>query len=373
MRIAHVIATFPPRIGGMGKVAHDECRRLVERGHEVTVFTLNYGERSVMSDSDEERSPASFGVVRMKPWIRGGDAGWVPSLYFKLKGFDIVHLHYPWYGGAEWALLAKLLRKQKYVVTYHMDAAPQKWYQRVVRAVYDTFLAGSILARAERVIVIDKEHFQDSRFGKMLDPKKVVELANPIDTDLFCPATPVGQGDKKNLLFVGNLLPVKRLDLLLTALALLPSDVVLTVVGGGYAEESLKFLASQLNIFDRVTFVGSLSPEKVAEYYRGALVTIIPSDAESFSLVALESLATGTPVIASDIIGIRGRIVNGVDGFLFAPGSVESLVEKIQKMLQLTTDERRKMGQAGREKVLEKYSLEEHVVSLEKIYMLAMK
>lgn len=360
MRIAHVVATFPPRIGGMGKVAYDECKKLSELGHEVTVFTLDYGDKNVAT--------MPFQVVRLRPWIKGGDAGWVPGLHKQLKNFDVVHLHYPWYGGAEWVWLAKALNKQKYVVTYHMDAAPQKWYQKVVQAVYDTFLAGTILASAETVLVVDAEHFKRSRFGKVLSAKKLVELPNPIDTDKFCLSTPMVQTDKKNLLFVGNLLPVKRLDLLLTALARVPSDVVLKVVGGGYEEASLKNLAHQLKISDRVFFVGLVPPDKVIEYYRAAWCTVVPSAAESFSLVTLESLACGTPVIASDIPGVRGKINDGQDGFLFTANSIDGLTGAIQKIIQLTRAQRDDIGVKGRAKVVESYGVSEHMRRLVEVY-----
>jgi glycosyltransferase involved in cell wall biosynthesis len=381
MRIAHVVATFPPHIGGMGQVVWDEAKALAERGHEVKVFTLAYPGFSYLNDAP------SFKIERLHPFIKSGDAGWVPQLFFKLKDFDVVHLHYPFYGGAEWVWLANLFKRQKYVVTYHMQAAPQSWFKAMVATVYDLFFKKAILGWAQKVLVVDQNYFV--KFNPAYFPTdQLVELSNPIDTNLFKPsdarATDVGLSpeweNKAILLFVGNLMPVKRLDLLIDAMAQLaipPSqggsrgvlDIRLLVVGGGYEEARYKKMVIEKKLSDYVKFVGRIEDkEKLAQYYNVATATVVPSDAESFSLVVVESLACGTPVVASDIPGIQGRIENGKNGFLFKAGSVESLLEQLQKVLVLSPEERSRMGELGRAKVLEKYSVAQHVDRLEKIY-----
>src|SRR3989339_895621 len=105
MRIAHIVSTFPPRIGGMGVVCFQEAKRLAESGNQVTVFTMRYNE------ADEHSS--LFRIKRLKPWIKKGDGGWVPQLLFNLRNFDILHLHYPFYVSAHCVLLAKLFWKKK--------------------------------------------------------------------------------------------------------------------------------------------------------------------------------------------------------------------------------------------------------------------
>ncbi len=396
MKIAHVVATFPPHIGGMGQVAFDECKKLAERGHEVTVFTLRYTQIARINGEDypdfamaqnrgstisskrnrDADSNFLFKVVRMRPSIKFGDAGWVPQLFFKLKNFDIVHLHYPWYGGAEWALFAKILREQKYVVTYHMDAAPAGFFKKMVGRIYDGLVAKRILFGAERVIAVDKAHFSASRFGQQLSPDKVVELSNAVDAEIFKPRAvsldELGLSewkDKKIILFVGNLLPVKRLDLLLGVVRRLGDDVRLLVVGGGNEEGRYKNMTTDYGLRTTVRFAGAVNDRgELAKYYSLATVLAVPSDAESFSLVIVEALASGCPVVASDLPGVRNKVEDGVNGFLFKPGSAENLKEQLEKVLNMPTEERKQMGERGRQKAVEKYDLDRHVEKLEEIY-----
>ena len=360
MRIAHVVATFPPHIGGMGGVVFDEANALAKAGHDVTVFTMRYPGTSYSSQA------YAFKVIRLTPLIKAGDAGWVPQLFFKLKGFDLVHLHYPWYGGAEWVWLASKLHAQKYVVTYHMQAAPISLFKKIVKFKYDLFLTKAILRGAAKVLVVDRG----------VTSMDASEFFNPVDTTVFqsraVTASEVGLSEfenKKIILFVGNLMPVKRLDLAIEALTQMSDETVLVVVGGGYEEARYKKMVLDKNLGERVRFVGRIEDKKkLAEYYNCSVVTVIPSDAESFSLVAIESLASGTPVVASDIPAIRARIDDGQDGFLFTPGSATSLAEKLEKILSLSSEDRKQMGERGRVKVVEKYGIEKHVAQLLNYY-----
>ena len=278
MKIAHVISTFPPRHGGMGQVCFEEARRLAERGHEVTVFTLAYSGDSLVSNFQ-------FPVSRLRPLFKFGDAGFTPRLFFKLKNFDLVHLHYPFYGGAQCVWLAKFFRGQKYVVTYHMDAHPVGFLKKLFQGVYDFVWAKRILAGAEKVAVVDEDFFIASRHGRFIKKEKVAFLPNGVDLEIFQPRpkdlSAVGLTElagKKIILFVGNLLPLKRLDLAIEALKILrDASLTLVVVGGGYDEAEFRKQAAGLPVI----FAGSC-PEarKLSAYYNTAVCLVAPSDFE---------------------------------------------------------------------------------------------
>lgn len=372
LRIAHVVSTFPPHIGGMGTVCFNEAFGLGQMGHDVTVFTLRY---AGMSYADG-RYP--FAVERLRPLITAGDAGWTPQLMSRLKGLDLVHLHYPFYGGAEWVWLAKLINRQKYIVTYHMDAQPEHAVKRLIQRVYDALLDSPILHGAEKVLVVDREYFLTAKGHNFISDERIVELPNGVDTTIFYPrkidrtalGLPVGWQNKKILLFVGNLMPVKGLDLLIKAFEKLADpEVVLLVVGGNYDEKEYRQMVTIEHLGERIHFTGPCHDQnRLAEYYSVATCLVVPSHAESFSLVTIEALACSCPVVGSDIPGIRGRISAEIDGFLFASECVDSLTQELGRMLALTQSERTVMGERGRQKVLQKYSLDEHLKSLEKIY-----
>lgn len=364
MNVAHIVGTFPPQVGGMGQVVEQEAKELVERGHQVTVFTLRYPATVNLT-----KNTHSFSIKYLRPWLRGGDAGWLPTLLIHLRNFDIVHLHYPFYGGAEWVWLAKVFFGQKYLVTYHMTAAPTRQYQKMIHRWYDRWITPHILRQAERVIIVDENNFKLTRWSRLLPLEKIVKLSNPVDTNIFKPRSSLAASNKKILLFVGNLLPVKGLDLLLRALKLLPAEVVLMVVGGGYEEKTYRNLAAELGISNRVLWMGKcLDRKMLAQYYAEAWCTVIPSLAESFSLVAIESLAGGTPVVGSSIPGLAGRVNPGVDGLLFELGSEDGLAKQLQTIINFSSEQRNVMGEAGRKKVAAQYGLIEHVSRLESIY-----
>ncbi len=362
MKIAHVVSTFSPHVGGMGAVCYNEAKRLAEMGHDITVFTLKYP--GVVYDD----ANFPFKVVRLKPFVRLGDAGLVPQILNYLDGFDLVHLHYPFYGGAEWLCFSDI----PLVVTYHMDAQVSG-LKGFIQKVYDSFWPRFLFARAKKIIAVNAEHFKNTKFGRDFCDK-VVEIKNGVDINIFSlhavDLEKLGLShlrDKKIVLFVGNPMPVKRLDLLLNSIKILADDnLALVVVGGGYELEKYKELARDLN---NVYFVGQCDDrQKLSDYYNAAWCTVVPSDYESFSLVAAEAMACGVPVVASDIAGITDKVHDGAEGFLFAKGSVESLVTALKKSVDMSAEERKLMGQKGRTEAESKYSWEKHMGKLNKIY-----
>lgn len=370
MKIAQLVATFPPAIGGMGQVAFEESRRLAEAGHQVTVFTLN--NRFFGKDQ------TSYQVRSLRAVPKLGDAGFVPQLLLRLREFDVIHLHYPWYGGAEWVLLAHWLFKKKYVVTYHMDADPGGMVKCGVQGLYDRVWPRAIFSHAAKVITVDSGHLASTRFGSGIVQKNIVQLYNAVDTTVFTPEVTLpwpialeGWEKKRVFLFVGNPLPFKRLDWILQALAKINDlEVVLAVVGGGYGMPKYQKLAVELGITDRVRFVNSIADRAMLNhFYQVATALVVASArAESFSLVIIEALAAGCPVIASDIPGVRARVVPGVDGLLFHPAAIKELVEAMRQLAVQSNAERTTMGQAGRSKVVATYGWDKHVQDLLNIY-----
>src|SRR5690606_17640106 len=133
----------------------------------------------------------------------------------------------------------------------------------------------------------------------------------------------LGLGDHPVLPFVGRVQPLKGLDVAVGALAELEHpDAVLVAVGGpsgpdGQAElERVRGLARDLGVADRLHLVDPQPHHLLSTYYRAADVTVVPSRSESFGLVALESAACGTPVVAAAVGGLRTLVDDGVTGFL---------------------------------------------------------
>jgi D-inositol-3-phosphate glycosyltransferase len=161
------------------------------------------------------------------------------------------------------------------------------------------------------------------------DPARVEIVPPGVDHAFFSPGNragarrALGLGDHPVLLFVGRVQPLKGLDVAVAALAELDDPTaVLVAVGGpsgpeGPAElERVTTLAHDLGVADRLQFVDPQPHHLLSTYYRAADVTVVPSRSESFGLVALESAACGTPVVAAAVGGLRTLVHDGVTGFL---------------------------------------------------------
>ncbi|MGD2065282.1 MAG: glycosyltransferase [Dehalococcoidia bacterium] len=149
----------------------------------------------------------------------------------------------------------------------------------------------------------------------------------------------LGLGDEKIILFVGRIDPLKGIDKLIKALRYLRNiqGLRLLVIGGGensqHEIKQLRKLARNLEVENSVTFLGLVKHERLPYFYSGADVCVVPSYYESFGLVALESLACGTPVVATDVGDLRNIIREGETGYVVEDNVPHHLADKIALLL----------------------------------------
>jgi glycosyltransferase involved in cell wall biosynthesis len=168
----------------------------------------------------------------------------------------------------------------------------------------------------------------------------------PVATELFSPS---GNGGRQpsRLLFVGRLNAQKGIELLLRALAVATSKPSLDVVGEGPDAERLKQLAGELEIADRVRWIGALPQQQLTEYYRSATALVVPSVNEGLGLVAVEAQLCETPVIAFDSGGLSDVVSNQRTGILVEDISASALAGAIDALLA-SPDRGAALGAAGR-------------------------
>ncbi|HUE75538.1 MAG TPA: glycosyltransferase [Chloroflexota bacterium] len=178
---------------------------------------------------------------------------------------------------------------------------------------------------------------------QVIPPGVDQERFRPIDRAIA--RAELGLGDEPVLVFVGRIDPVKGLDTLLRAVALLEDapDLRLFILGGngngngnpnGDSEaRHLRDLASELGLDSRVSFVGPVEQELLSVYYSAADACVIPSHYESFGLVALEALACGTPVIAARVGGLPSIVQEGENGLLVDRHTPAGFAEAIRLLL----------------------------------------
>ncbi len=175
----------------------------------------------------------------------------------------------------------------------------------------------------------------------------------------------------KIVLFVGRLVLPKGIGYLIRAMPAVLKEVPeakLVIVGEGEEQKKLVALVRNLALEDKVEFRGYVKFKELVKSYRAASVFVLPSFTrlENFGIVLLEAMACRTPVIASDIPGVRENITKA-NGLLFPPRDVDSLADSIITII--SDDEKvKRMGEAGRKLVEEKYDWNEIAEQVSKLY-----
>ncbi|MFA4845275.1 MAG: glycosyltransferase family 4 protein, partial [Patescibacteria group bacterium] len=232
--IAHVVCTYPPYRGGMGNVAYEYVERLRGRGYNVHVFTIQ--DREVIDDPRY--------IHRIPGIIQIGNAGVLPSLFHRLAGFDLVHLHYPFFGGAEPVIVRKAMtQNQGLVMTYHMDNIGAG-VKGALFSAHRRLLFPWLVNRVDRILVSSMDYAKNCALAELDVMDRIEEHPFGVDLERFHPGketelrTAHGiRADIPVLLFVGGLDEAhvfKGLTVLFEALALIVErEWHLVVVGDG--------------------------------------------------------------------------------------------------------------------------------------------
>jgi len=380
MRIAIISPVFPPYKSGIGQAAYQEALELARRGHKVSVYTPK---------KFKEIKVTNFNLHYLRPFLKYGNAAFLPQLFWKLKNFDIVHLHYPFFGGAEVAYKLKaknekLKVKSKLIITYHHDVIGRGFLGKFFKW-HTKYCMPKILSAADKIIVSSFDYAANSNIKDIFErhPEKFIEVPFGVDTKKFQPAPKDEKllakynlkQEEKIILFVGGLDKAhyfKGLEFLIKSIPPLNlkggSNYKLLIVGEGNLRSYYEKVAVDLKIGDQVIFAGAVETDDLPRYYNLADVVVLPSidRSEAFGIVLIEAMASGKPVIASNLPGVRSVIDFNINGFLVEPKNIKQLAEKINSLIY-NHDVCRQFGQNGRTKVLEKYDIQKVGEKMEKI------
>jgi glycosyltransferase involved in cell wall biosynthesis len=361
MKIAVVVCCYPPYRGGMGNAAARQATALRDAGHEIVVLCPAH--------TGQQRYEIVNGIeIRyLRALLSHGVSAFVPSVAKHLRGCDALFLHYPFYGGAECAAASAYVQGIPYVVYFHMDVLAKGLRGAFLRA-YGLTASVAIMRGARRVLVSSLDYAEHSSIGRQ-GLATLQSLPFGVDTDLFHPgshdtAVLVGMGidpSRPILLFVGGMdagHAFKGVPILIEAMAGIGQDEAqLVLVGDGELRPGFESLA-QSNCTAAIRFVGAQSDVVLRELYRAASITVLPSisSEEAFGLVLIESMASGTPVIASDLPGVR-TVSDATSGLLVPAGDAISLRESMRSLLG-DTGRLRAMGESARQLALSRYSMQ---------------
>lgn len=374
LRVAQVAPYFEPHVGGVESHVMSVAEEQARRGHAVEVVT------SAQPQAPAEETRDGYRVRRVPELANLFSTPITPKLVRVLAegGYDIVHAHSPppltaWYA-------ARACRRSgvPLVLTYHCDLEIPLPGGGLIVDLYQRTLGRSTVRAAAAVVATTRTYAQTSRMLWSRDDVDVVP--NAIDAQRFTPG-PVndtlrrrhGLGDRKVALFVGRLAHHKGVEAFIEAARWTPSDVAHVVVGDGPKRAAFEKLARE-TAPGRVVFTGKLAARDLPKMYRLARVGVLPSNSrlEAFGIAALECMASGRPVIVSAIPGVDEVIEDGVTGLLAEPLDAKDLGRKIAR---LADDESlaETMGKAGRQRVLERFTIGRVVDALDDVYARVLK
>jgi glycosyltransferase involved in cell wall biosynthesis len=401
MRICIVtVASYAHGIGGMQAHSADLCRGLVEAGHEVEVVSARHRDGLTQTehlgatwhfvDATARRPGRPY---RNRDWLRAS-ADAFAELH-AARPFDVVHSEST---SALGLLRRGVHRNVPVAVKFHgnylgLAAATigrgvreSGIGPRVREAKHLVWLtAGHVIPpdfvrfRACEAMVPSHQQLDGTVRSFLLDRARVHIVPNGISVEDF--AAPgrdearksLGLGTGPILLCVGRLARDKGFATAIEALARLESDARLLVLGSGPERALLEQTARRTGVSDRVDFLGSKPRAEVVRHLAASDVFVFPTERdEAAPLVPLEAMAAGLPVVASDIGGGAELIESGKNGLLVPPASVDSLARAIDSLL---ADDalRRRMGEAARERIVERYTIEAMTRQTVAVYELAAK
>ena len=341
------------------------CSALAELGCQVDIFT-------------REHSAGCHGVVSLSEHVKvvhlqAGpiDApkedlfGYLSSFAYELEKFresngfsyDLIHSHYwlsGWIGNdlsREWGV--------PHVTTFHTTAelkstTPGGDVEPGMRSCAERKIAAS----ADRIIASTRHEYGSLVSLYQANQDRIRVVAAGVDLDMFQPGDRRRARDKLGLngesivLYVGRMDAIKGLDVLIHSVAYMetPCNLKVLVIGGSKQDREFnkaQELVNALEVADKVDLLGTVEHESLPLYYQAADVCVVPSYYESFSLVALESMACGTPVVASRVGGLQTVVKDNRSGYLVPWHCPDAFADRLEVLLS-NDSLRRSLGrQAG--------------------------
>ncbi len=347
MRILIALTYYRPHYSGLTIYTERLARALVERGNQVTVITSRFHPSLPAHEIKD-------GVEIIRPWVLGRISKGVlmPTMGIQawelIRKADVVNLHLPQLDAAPISVLSRWMRKPV-VVTYHCDLQlPSGAIHRLANQV--THIANHISARnAQYVVTNTRDYAEHSPFLKhylskveVIPPPVVLPAISEKDEHDFRQKFRI-QTDQRIVGMAARLATEKGVEYLIEAMPDVlkrhPDVRVLfvgqhqNVLGEEQYAARLAPMLEQLN--GHWSFLGILSPTELGAFFKGCSATVLPSinGTESFGMVQIESMSCGTPVVATDLPGVRQPVTETGMGEIVPPRDAPALAEALIRLL----------------------------------------
>ena len=382
MRILVVTDTYPPNVNGAALATERMSTELAKRGHDVSVVAPSTAFKHYKSKAGK------LTIYRLRSILiqKAQDFRISPQpLHAKeLKEIveevrpDIIHINNPGFL-AQTAIVVAREHKIPVVGTshfmpenlthyLHLPDQLEKMLNTSIWKIYAKFYGRLNL-------VISPTQTAADLLNRMHVGTKVEVISNGIDLEKFNVKNKCEYLKKRyklpnklTLLFVGRLDKEKNLDVLLKAVSIIKNkaDFHVAIVGKGKEEADLKTLAKEYGVDSLVTFTGYLPKKDLPNIYKVGDVFVMPSTAELQSLVTMEAMSCGLPVVGADAVALPHLIHSGENGYLFTPGDENEFAEKLLKLLQ-DKNLREQMGKKSQE-IIKGHDMRNVIIRVENAY-----
>jgi len=367
LKILQVAHRTIPAIGGVELHTSMISKKLVEMGHEVTLVVFNsldqrdcgFGityqkplliTKPVEPSLSKEEYWNGVRILRFPSKVQLFSYYWSPGMLSWLlrnaEKFDIMHTHTFRFSNNEFTALAHIKSKTPFVFTGHdkLILDYMGFLSLTIDKVYSATLGRLLLRMAERVIAFDKDYAEDYRNFLGVPNEKIRIISNGIDYEYY-DDLPNGNelrevlgNPEKIILFIGRFIDYKRPELLVASFKLVLERFprsCLIMIGKDYGLlPYCRRLAIDLGLKEEVIFIEDAPEEIKLQALSIADVCVIPSDYEACPLVTIEAQASGVPVIASYVGGLKYLLEEGKTGLFLKERSTKEIAEKIIFLLE---------------------------------------
>ncbi|CAD5243342.1 glycosyltransferase [Thermococcus camini] len=351
---------YPYVVGGYGLHIHSLSLEQGRKGHHVEVYVIS------KEPGNEDRTYYSLQKFREIIRIWGNP---ISILYaFKLTkewdNFDVVHAHSHLFITTLLAAILKQVHKTPLVVTNHglvSQTAPKS-----INTIYNRVFGKYIFSVADSVIVYTSEEKRElTEWG--IPPDKIKVIFNGIDTKLF---KNTGEFKRKNIMWVGRLVPGKRPELAIAIFNKLREkytnlDLKLILVGDGPLNGTTLNLVEKSPFKEDIIYLSFIPNEELPKYYSSAFIFLLTSTTEGLPRTVLEAFSCETPSVISKIPHLEEVIKKA--GLMVEKNSIDNFLQKIEYLLE-NPKVQRKMGLIGRRKIEKHYSWDIFVTKNIKLY-----
>ncbi len=376
MKILIVSHYYHPYVSGMTVYAKNLAEGLTKKGHKVSVITTRYEKylksNEIVNKVNVIRVPIAF------KFNRGAFSPSFVSQFAKIvNDFDVVNIHAPIFEAGSLADIAKNKGK-KVVVTYHCDLDMKGVASKIIERLYYSSVKKA-LEYADSIVVNTMDYMKNSKVKEFSN--KAVGIIPPIEANKFR----YERGFKKKysipekseiIGFLGRITREKGVEYLALAMPeiLEKRNAILVVAGegekvAGGKKESLKFhvmkISKKLGIEDRIIFTGFLDEKDKNKFYSACSAFVVPSTGslESFNYTQVEAMLCGTPVIVTNLPGVRVMVTKIKGGLIVPIKNSKAIADAAIKILS-----NRKKYVVERKKLLKIFGIERSVNPYEKLF-----